>query len=150
MVLSPRWPALSVIAIPPQLPACGCPQSDTDTKTDGHEMALATAPDALSFRLVKVAKPLEVPAAMRLPPLIVIGPPSAFTTSPAFTVSVVPSRVRPPSSKYPSGFVVALAPGVIQVRLLVTVPSNAIESRPLPLPTFPRTFRAKSADTFGR
>src|ERR1700682_409980 len=73
MVLSPRWPALSVIAMPPQFPACGCPQSDADTKTDGHETALATAPDVLSFRLVQVASPPEVPVAMRLPPLIVIG-----------------------------------------------------------------------------
>src|SRR5438128_848188 len=37
--------------------------------------------------------------------------------------------------------------GVIQVRSLVTVPSIASASRPFPLPTLPRMFRTKSADT---
>src|SRR2546421_1405654 len=80
MLLSPWWPALSVIAMPPQFPACGWPQSATDTKTDGHDTALAAARDPLSLRLVKMALRPELPNAVRLPPLIVIGPPRGLTT----------------------------------------------------------------------
>src|SRR2546425_12572079 len=162
--MSPRplSPAASlVITNPAQSPGPGL---QTVTSTEGHETAAASEMSAAeagaigsSFRLVKMALLLgavgtsvTVPLAVTAPPLIVIGPPSALTTSPGPTNNFPPWSVSPPSSRYPRGCVDGLLCGVIHVRSRTTLPSNAIASRPLPLPTLPRMLLAKSADTAGR
>src|SRR5438270_12843800 len=108
----PRSPAASLVMTrPPQSPGCGL---HAVTRTDGHETAAAseTATDepcavGLSLRLVTmplclgdvgvnvVTRHLGVPDL----PLIVIAPPSDFTTSPAPTIRFFAWIVRPPSSK---------------------------------------------------
>src|SRR5438132_1713228 len=156
--LSPA--ALLVITNPPQSPGPGL---QTATRTEGHETAAAsevstgkTGAMGLSFRLVKMAlrlvgdPPVTVPFAISLPPLIVIGPPSDLTTSPAPTSRFPPWRVKPPSNRYPSGCVDAVLLAVIQARSRLTLPSNTRASRPFPLPMLPRRFVAKSAETAGR
>src|SRR6266852_6119571 len=156
--------ALAVIASPPQSPGCGL---QSETRTEGHETAAASdmsaavrmggAPGApgLSFRLVKMAlllvgEPPAKPLAVMFPPLMVIGPPSDLTTSPGPTTSFPPWSVRPPSNRYPRACVDPALLGRIHVRSLVTLPSNTRASRPLPLPTLPRMFPVKSADTAGK
>src|SRR6266851_359011 len=158
--------ALTVIASPPQSPGPGL---HTETRTEGHETAAASDASiceaggfgartlGLSFRLVKMALLLvsetpgvAAPAAVRIPPLMVIGPPSDLTTAPGPTSRFPPWSVRPPSSRYPRACVEAALLGVIHVRSRVTLPSNTSASRPLPLPTLPRTFAVKSADTAGK
>ena len=154
----PLTAPLLLITNPPQSPG---PGMQTETRTEGHETAAASDtstgcrdPFGLSFRLVKMALELfdaelgvADPIALTFPPLMVIGPPSDLTTSPEPTVSFPPSSVKPPSNRYPRACVDGLLLGVIQVRSLVTVPSIASASSPFPLPTLPRMFRTKSADT---
>src|ERR1700674_1799040 len=161
-----RPAALLVITNPPQSPGCGL---QSETRTEGHETAAASDASAvgrmggapggpgLSLRLVKMAlrlvadPPVSAPDTVTLPPLMVIGPPSDLTTSPAPTVSFPPWSVTPPSSRYPRPCVdVALLLGVIHVRSPVTWPLNTRASRPFPLPTLPRMLPVKSADTAGR
>src|ERR1700694_3322950 len=164
MSLVPRLPAASlVITKPPQSPRFGL---QSETRTEGHETAAASdtstggdprAPTGLSLRLGKMAlrlaadPPVSAPDTVTLPPLMVIGPPSDLTTSPAPTISFPPWSVTPPSSRYPRPCVdVALLLGVIHVRSPVTWPLNTRASRPFPLPTLPRMLPVKSADTAGR
>src|ERR1700736_3965551 len=91
----PLRPAvLFVIANPPQSPGVGLHEL---TSTEGHETAAASdtstgnagAPGS-SLRLVKIALWLveeppgvAAPLALMRPPLMMIGPPSDLTTSPA-------------------------------------------------------------------
>src|SRR5712691_6476935 len=158
MRLVPRLPAASlVITRPPQSPGAGM---QTVTRIEGHETALASEASTgdagalgLSFRLVKMAlllvvDPPGVPVAVTAPPLMVIGP-SDFTTSPEPTSRFPPWSVRAPSNRYPRGCVDAALLGVIHARSWLALPSNTTASRPLPLPTLPRMFAAKSADRAG-
>src|SRR6266480_1234584 len=162
MPLVPRFPAVSlVITRPPQSPAAAM---QTVTRTEGHETAFAseastgdTGAFGLSFRLVKIALWLVVdppgvlvPVAVTAPPLMVIGPPSDLTTSPEPTSRFPPSSVRPPSNRYPRGCVAVALLGVTHARSRLALPSNTTASRPLPPPTLPRMFPAKSADRAGR
>src|SRR6266480_4816941 len=148
MPLVPRLPAASlVITRPPQSPGAGM---QTVTRTEGHETAFASEASigdvgalGLSLRLVKMAlllvvDPPGVPVAVTAPPLMVIGPPSDFTTSPE------------PTNRYPRGCVDVALLGVIHARSWLALPSKTTASRPLPLPTLPRMFAAKSADRAGR
>src|SRR5712691_110583 len=157
--LSPA--ALLVITNPAQSPGPGL---QTVTSTEGHETAAASEMSTaeagaigLSFRLVKVALLLgavgtsvTLPISVTAPPLMVIGPPSDLTTSPGPTSRFPPWSVTLPSNRYPRACVDAALLGVIQVRSRVTLPSNTTASRPFPLPTLPRMFPAKSADTAGK
>src|SRR5438874_13677494 len=162
MPLVPRLPAASlVITRPPQSPGAGM---QTVTSTEGHETAFASEASTgdagafgLSFRLVKIALLLVVdppgvlvPVAVTAPPLMVIGPPSELTTSPEPTSRFPPWSVRAPSNKYPRGCVDVALLGVIHARSRLALPSNTTASRPLPPPTLPRMFPAKSADSAGR
>src|ERR1700730_415623 len=160
-----RPAALLVIANPPQSPGFGL---QSETRTEGHETAAASdrsavvrmggAPGApvLSFRLVKMPlrlvgdPPVAAPDTVSFPPLIVIGPPSDLTTSPAPTKKLVPWIVGVSSNRCPSACVDAALLGEIHVRSPVTLPSKTRASRPFPLPTLPRTLPVKSADTAGR
>src|SRR6266567_3464006 len=123
MRLVPRLPAASlVITRPPQSPGAGM---QTVTRTEGHETAFASEASTgdagalgLSFRLVKMAlllvvDPPGVPVAVTAPPLMVIGPPSDFTTSPEPTSRFPPWSVRAPSNRYPRGCVDVALLGVI-------------------------------------
>src|SRR2546430_13331976 len=162
MPLVPRLPAASlVITRPPQSPGAGM---QTVTSTEGHETAFASEASTgdagafgLSFRLGKIALLLVVdppgvlvPVAVTAPPLMVIGPPSDLTTSPEPTSRFPPWSVRAPSNKYPRGCVDVASLGVIHARSRLAVPSNTMASRPLPPPTLPRMFPAKSANRAGR
>src|SRR6267143_333469 len=125
----PRAPAaLLVMTNPPQSPGPGL---QTDTRTEGQETAAASdtstgkmgggARGGLSFRLVKMAlrlvadRPVSAPETVTFPPLMVIGPPSDLTTSPCPTIRFFAWTVRPPSSRYPRGWVDVAFLGVIHV-----------------------------------
>ena len=79
---------LSVITSPPQSP----PLEDgvqKGPKTEGHEAAAARTASALSLKLVKIFLAPDAEAS-NAPPLMVMEPPSDFTTSPGPTVSFPP------------------------------------------------------------
>src|SRR2546423_6667814 len=79
MLALPGRPELSlVMTIPPQSPCWG-PDAQRPVRMDGQVWAKAD----WSFRLVKsLIRGSDVLLASSVPPLIVIGPPSDFTTSP--------------------------------------------------------------------
>src|SRR5207244_13267745 len=113
---------------------------------------LTCALRSYKYALMLVTDPvwLHASAAVIAPPLMFIGPPSDLTTSPEPTSMFPPCSVRPPSNRYPRGCVDAALLGVIHARSRLALPSNTTASRPLPLPTLPRMFPAKSADRAGR
>src|ERR1700704_4958821 len=113
MVPLPLRPAaLLVMTSPPQSPGAGL---QTDTRIDGHETAFPAETSSggadalgLSLRLVKMALRLgdvggpagvAAPVAVTDPPLMVIGPPRDFTTSPAPTIRFFAWTMRPPSNR---------------------------------------------------